>query len=66
MGGGAIMKKVGNGDIGRGGSKIWHFCVDIIFEWPLTKKVNYLKNEKSFLDEMKNIFYFYILKGLIK
>ena len=29
------MKKVSNGDIGGGGSKIWHFYGDVIFEWPL-------------------------------
>ena len=29
------MKKVTKSDIGGGGFKIWHFCTDIIFEWPL-------------------------------
>ena len=29
------MKKVTNDDIGGGVSKIWHFCWDVIFEWPL-------------------------------
>ena len=53
MGGGAIMKKVGNGDIGRGGSKIWHVCVDIIFEWPLTKKV---KGKNKLSQERKELF----------
>ena len=53
MGGGAIMKKVGNDDIGRGGSKIWHFCVDIIFEWPLAKKV---KGKNKLSQERKELF----------
>lgn len=34
-GGGGMMKKVTNGDIGVGGSKIWYFRGDVIFEWPL-------------------------------
>ena len=29
------MKKLTNGDIGGVGSKIWHFCGDVIFEWSL-------------------------------
>ena len=36
MGGGGIMKKVTNGD--GWGCKIWHFCGDVIFEWPLKGK----------------------------
>ena len=36
MGGGGIMKKVTNGDVW--GCKIWHFCGDVIFEWPLEGK----------------------------
>ena len=36
IGGGGMMKKVTNGDIEGGGYKIWHFCGDVIFEWPLT------------------------------
>ena len=35
MGGGVLMKKETNGDIGGKGSKIWHFHGDVIFEWPL-------------------------------
>ena len=29
------MKKVTNGDIGGGESKIWHFCGDVVLEWLL-------------------------------
>ena len=28
-------EKVTNGNTGVGGFKMWHFCGDIIFEWPL-------------------------------
>ena len=35
IGGGSIVKKVTNGDIGGGGYKVWHFRCDIIFEWSL-------------------------------
>lgn len=34
-----IMAKVTNGDAGVGGSKIWQFRGDIIFEWPLSKSI---------------------------
>ena len=33
IGGGGIMKNVTNSDMGAGGSKMWEFCDDIIFEW---------------------------------
>ena len=36
MGEGGTMKKVTNGDIGGGGSRIWHFSSDVILEWLLT------------------------------
>ena len=37
QGGGGVLKKVTNGDIGGGGGgKIWHFHGDVIFECPLT------------------------------
>ena len=29
------MKKVTNNSMGGGGSKIWHFRGDVIFEWSL-------------------------------
>ena len=32
MGGGFIMKKVTNGDVGERGSKIWHFRGDVLNE----------------------------------
>ena len=32
IGGGDIMKNVTNSDMGAGGSKMWEFCDDIIFE----------------------------------
>ena len=35
MGRGGIIKKVTKGDIGGGGSKIWHFRGGVIFEWSL-------------------------------
>ena len=35
MKGSVYNKKVTNGDIGRKGSKIWHFLGDAIFQWPL-------------------------------
>ena len=40
-----IMKKVTNGNIGaEGGPKIWHFCGDIIFEWPLRRAIASIKS----------------------
>ena len=33
------MEKVTNGDTGKRGSKILHFCGDVIFEWPLIKPI---------------------------
>ena len=42
------MKKVTNSDIGGRGSKIWHFCGDVIFKWPLRGFDNVLK--KAFLN----------------
>ena len=33
------MAKVTNGDAGGGGSKIWQFRGDIIFEWSLSKSI---------------------------
>ena len=36
----SIMKKVTKSDIGGGGgSKIWHFRGEVIFEWPLMAKL---------------------------
>ena len=35
QGGGGILKKLTNDDIGGEGSKTWHFFGDLIFEWPL-------------------------------
>ena len=34
------MKKVTDGDIGKKGSKIYHFCGDVIFEWPFIKPIS--------------------------
>ena len=28
-----------NGDIGGGGSKIWHFYGDVTFEWPKREQI---------------------------
>ena len=35
-----IIEKVTNGDIGGEGSKILHFCRDVIFELPLVKQIS--------------------------
>ena len=66
-GGKGYNEKSDNGDIGGGGSKIWHFRGDIIFEWPLKeiltcfqlqivfKTISTLLNTLRFEDHILNI-----------
>ena len=65
IGGGSIIKKVTNGDIGGGGYKVWHFRCDIIFEWSLNIFINSCLNAKTKLvQSFRKIIYLKTRKGI--